>query len=248
MTTRIFFISIVLFTLLGAFKPTEVNWQPIDVKVMANELKELQASYSKLTNYSVNIKYLTFDTKSNADVHDKSNGYMIKSGIYSKSRLLGIYSVQNEKLRVTIDSAKKTVQVSNAFKFEDPGFSIKDYTKILGICKAVKKATSKNVVAYRFETKNKEGLIAQELYIENGITKEVNVYYANEHFYRENNNMKKEVVYPRLQVLFSDYNPKIQVSPTDFSLDKIILMLKDKKIKLTPNYNGYKLIDGRIKK
>jgi hypothetical protein len=107
MTTRFFFISIVLFTLLGAFKPSEVNWQPIDVKVMANELKELQASYSKLTNYSVNIKYLTFDTKSNADVHDKSNGYMIKSGIYSKSRLLGIYSVQNEKLRVTIDSAKK---------------------------------------------------------------------------------------------------------------------------------------------
>ncbi len=238
----------VLFTLLGAFKPTGLNWQPIDVKVMATELKELQASYSKLTNYSVNIKYLTFDTKSNADVHDKSNGYMIKSGIYTKSRLLGIYSVQNEKLRVTIDSAKKVVHVSNAFKFEDPGFSIKDYTKILGFCKIVKKATNNNVVAYRFETKNAQGLIAQELYIENGITKEVNVYYANEHFYRENNDMKKEIVYPRLQVLFSDYNPKIKVLPSDFSLDKIILVLKDKKIKLTENYNGYKLTDGRIKK
>lgn len=248
MTIRIYFILIGLFILFDSFKPIGLNWQPVDIKIVANELKELQASYSKLTNYSVNIKYLTFDTKSNSDVHDKSNGYMIKSGIYTKSRLLGIYSVQNEKLRVTIDSAKKTVHVSNAFKFQDPGFSLNDYTKILGFCKTVKKATNNNIVAYRFETKNTEGLIAQELYLENGITKEVNVYYANEHFYRENNDMKKEIVYPRLQVLFSDYNPKIKIVASDFTLDKIILELKDKKIKLTENYRGYKLTDGRIKK
>jgi hypothetical protein len=234
--------------LLVSFKLPEVNWKTVDIKTVSKELKELQAAYSKITTYAVTINYITYDTKSNNTVHDRSNGYIIKSGLYSKSRLLGIYSVQNEKFRITIDSSKKIVHVSNAYEAKDPGFSINDYMKILNFCKSVKKMSSVNMTGYRFETKNKEGLVAQELFIENGITKEVNVFYANEHFFRENNSIKKEIVYPRLQVLFSNYNQNIKVSKSDFSTEKIITIGSDKKLSLVPAYKGYKLIDGRVKK
>ncbi len=248
MSKSFYILLAITVTLLGSFKPKDVAWQIIDVKIAAKELKDLQASYAKITNYSIRINYRTFDTKNGDDIHDKSNGYMIKSGTNTKSRLLGIYSVQNDKCRITIDSAKKTIQVSNPFTFKDPGFSLRDYFKILSFCKTVKKITENNVIGYRFETKNKAGLIAQEIFIENGITKEVNAYYANEHFYRENNDLKKEVVYPRLNVVFSDFNPKIKLAPSEFSIDNIIDFSNSKKLKLTLNYKGYKLIDGRIKK
>jgi hypothetical protein len=248
MKKSFYIIALLASILLVSYKSTDTIWQAIDLKTAAKELKDLQISYSKITNYSVKINYHTYDTKSNDDIHDKSNGYMIKSGIYSKSRLLGIYSVQNEKLRVTIDSSRKTIQVSNTFTIKDPGFSLKDYLKILSFCKTVKKVTENNLVGYRFETKNTEGLIAQELFIENGITKEVNAYYANEHFFRTNNDLKKEIVYPRLQVLFTDFNPKIKMASSEFSYDNIIHLSNENKIKLTSNYTGYKLIDGRIKK
>jgi hypothetical protein len=234
--------------LLVSYKRADVNWKTMDIKTISKELKDLQVSYSKLTTYAVTINYITYDTKSNNTIHDRSNGYMIKSGIYSKSRLLGIYSVQNEKFRVTIDSSKKVIHISNAYEAKDPGFSINDYMKILNLCKTVKKTSGENMIGYRFETKNKEGLIAQELFIENGITKEVNVFYANEHFLRENNSIKKEIVYPRLQVLFSNYDQNIKVSKSDFTTEKIITTGSDKKLSLVPAYKGYKLIDGRVKK
>lgn len=242
---------VILFTacfLLVSYKPAGTVWQKAEIATVAKELKELQLSYSKITAYSVNINYVTFDTKSNDEVHDRSKGYFIKSGLNCKSSLLGIFSVQNEKLRVTIDSGARVIQVSNSFEFKDPGFSLNDYIKILGVCKTVKKTSANNTVGYRFETKNTEGITAQEVFIENGITKEVNVYYANEHFLRENNAVKKEIVYPKLQVLFYNFNQKTRFSASDFSTDKIVSIGSDKKIKVTPGYKGYKLIDGRIKK
>ena len=243
------YIAIALSCLVFvSFKTNTSVWKEIDTKTVAQELKLLQISYAKITTYSVNINYQTYDTKGSDEIHDKSHGYMIKSGMYNKSRLLGIYTVQNDKIRVTIDSAKKTIQIANAFIFKDPGLSLNDYLKILTFCKVVKKSTENDIVGYRFETKNTQGLMAQEIFIENGITKEVDAYYANEHFYRENNDLKKEIVYPKLTVVFSDFNPKIKVIPTDFNIDKIVNLSNPKKIVLTPNYKGYKLIDGRIKK
>jgi hypothetical protein len=248
MIKRRYFILLSMLILLVSYKPAGVNWKIIEATIVAKELKDLQLSYSKINNYSVRITYLTYDTKKGSDVRDRSTGYMIKSGLYTKSSLLGIYSVQNQKLRVTIDSSKKKIHVSNAFPFKDPGLSFNDYVKILGLCKSIKKVVNDDHFGYRFETKNTQGLVAQEVYIKNGITREVNVYYANEHFYRENNNIQKEIVYPRLQVLFSDFNPKIVVNPEDFSVSNIIEIDRNNKLKLQANYLGYKLIDGRVKK
>lgn len=248
MKKEIYYILLFVIIVLVSHKPINTLWKDAVLKDVAKELKDMQLAYTKITTYSVNINYLTFDTKNDGEIHDKSKGYFIKSGVNCKSRLLGIFSVQNEKFRVTIDSSNKLIQVTNAFEFKDPGFSLNDYIKILNVCKAVKRSNENNRLGYRFETKNKEGVMAQEIFIENGITKEVDVYYANENFLRENNSIKKEIVYPRLQVIFSDYNQKITFSKSEFSLEKIFSINRDKKIKLTPGYKGYKLIDGRIKK
>lgn len=244
-----YIITLLTFILVLSFKPNPVSWTNADLKEVAKELKEMQLSYSKINTYSVSVNYFTFDTKSEMnEIQDKSKGYYVKFGKNCKSHLLGIYSIQNEKYRITIDSSKKIIHVTNAFEFRDPGFSMNDYIKILSICKMVKQMKEKDVVGYRFETKNKEGIIAQEVFLENGITKEVNVFYANEHFTRENNSIKKEIVYPKLQVVFSGFNQKITPIAADFSTNKIFIIDRDKRIKLTSEYKGFKLIDGRVKK
>lgn len=235
-------------TALLAFNPIGSFWQKADPAIVAKELREFQKAYGSLQSYSVALSYTTYDTKKEQVPQDKSDGYIIRSGSSSKSRLLGIYSVQNEKLRVTIDSLKKIVHVANAFKTELPNFSPEDYLKILGYCKSVQKGTGNKSTSYRFETKNTEGILAQEVFLENGLIKEANIYYANEHTWREDNTIQKEMVYPRLQVLFKGFNSKLKLKEEDFSIETILSTKEGKKLQLAPGFNAYKLIDGRIKK
>lgn len=239
---------VVVLCLVYAFKPADQPWKTIDATVAAKELKDMQQLQVKYTKYSVNLKYFTYDTKNDEGIKDKSEGYIIKYNNCIKSRLMGIYTLQNKSLRISIDSVKKLIQVSNPFTSEQSDFSLNDYIKILGYCKAVKKATVNKTTGYRFETKNIEGVMAQEVFLEEGIIKEANIYYANKHFVRENNTVRTEMVYPKLQVLFSNFNSNLKLTESDFNEAQILVVQNNKTIKLTEAYRGFKLIDGRVKK
>lgn len=231
-----------------SFIKSTFPWEPASNSQVSKELKALQAELLKKTTYSVKVKYNTYDSQINQNiVKDNSYGYIIKQNNNTISNLLGIYTVQNKDYRVTIDSAKKIIHVANVFKTEVPLFSISDYEKILKFCKAVKKYSKNNLLGYRFETTNKEGVLAQEIILENNIIKEANVFYCNEYTWRENNTIKKQKYYPRLQVQFFDFNDKITLNDKSFEVNNII-QTNNKKISLTSSYKSFKLIDGRIKK
>lgn len=247
MKKTIVYISLALIAAsLSSFTFYTANWSTVTPGQVAKELQDLNTKLATLKQYSVTVSYDSFNSHQSEAVHDHASGYVIRYGRLSKSRLLGIYTVQNEQYRVTIDSANRIVKVANAFEDIESTFSYNDYIKLLGLCKSIKKSVDKSYTAYRFETRNTEGLMAQEVFLQNGMIKQVYAYYSNEHSWRENNVIKKETIYPKLHVVFGNFNQKPACTAKDFSLDGILIK-KDAKLYLAPGYSTFKLIDGRIK-
>jgi len=238
------FIPVVIF-LCFAFKYS-TKWTTINKDDAAKELLEMGKKINEIKIYSFHVTYKSYEGHDLTIPHQTMEGFLIKSGINSFNYLGETYTIQNKKLRVIIDSVKKVIKVTDPMEDVEGKANINDYIKSMEFCKEIKKSLDNSIVAYRLENKAKRGIVAHEIYLEGLFVKESTLFYANDISKRVNNETKRETVYPKLQILFSDFKSLKKVDIEIFNTDKFVI-IKNGQIVLNDNYKKFKLIDGRFK-
>ncbi len=224
-----------------------IGWIDVQPQAAATELIELNKKLLKNERYSFNVKYTSYKTHEETIPHETQKGFVIKDGICLYSKLGGSTTIQNKDLRIVIDSVKQFIKITNALEGQDPNFNMNDYIKALGVCKTVKRKQEDNIIAFRFEPKAGQGIVAQEIYLGEEFLKKSVIFYVNEHNIRENNEIVKQTVRPRLEILISDFKKLEKVNKEIFRTDGIIHITKN-EIELKGKYKTFKFFDGRYKK
>ncbi len=223
------------------------DWKEIETGLASKEILDFNTQISKTATYSCSVSYKTFKGHYTNEVYQQNSGYIIRDGDCNYTQVLEKTTIQNKQLRVVIDSAQKTLTITNPLKGVEANFNGTDYIKILGMCKSVKKKTEGEMTGYRFEMKNSRGTVAQEFFFDSNFIRRLTYYYANEHSLRENNTFKEEIVYPKATIEFSNFKRLAEIRKEQFGTDHIV---KLKKGKLTPAalFKDFKIIDGRYYK
>lgn len=223
------------------------DWKVLDTNAVAKELIAINKEVVKNKAYKFNVSYKSYKGHFENKVYDEQTGTVIKSDEFTYSKINGALTIQNKDFRIIVDSLKKFIKVSDPLQGSEPNFNIDDYIKSLNACKIVKRKENEGVVAFRFELKATRGIVIQEIYFKNNFIVKTVVYYANEHNVRENNTLKTQVVYPRMEIDIRDFEKLNDVNKDIFKADNIVILKKD-KFSIKEKYKSYKFFDGRFKK
>lgn len=236
----------IVFVCLVSFKPDE-DWQPINSDVVAKELVTINKEALKNKNYKFNVFYKSYKGHFDNKVYDQQKGVVIKNDELMYSKIDGALTIQNRDFRIIVDSLKKFIKISDPLKGAEPTFNIDEYIKTLKNCKSVKRKKIKSTIGFRFELKAERGIVIQEIYFDKDFLSKTVIYYANDHSIRENNTIKTQVVYPRMEIEINDFEKLNIVNKEIFKADNIV-SLKNNKFTVKEKYKEYKFFDGRFKK
>ncbi len=232
-----------------AFAPIRFfsDWQEVKSDVAAEELINLNKRVLKNESYSFTINYSSFKEYSDVKPYESQYGIAIRDGIHLYSKVLGAITIQNKQLRIVIDSAKHFIKITDPIKGQEPNFNINDYIKVIGICKSVKRKELDKIIAYRFEPKSSQGIVAQEIYLNDEFLVKSVIFYANRHDIRTGNEINSEMLYPKLEITISNFKKVQKINKTTFSTDEVLALTKN-GIVLKGKYRSFKYFDGRVNK
>src|ERR1044072_6804420 len=106
MSTR----SIALFALLivAGFR-TDQAWEKTTKTELLSAFERSSAWFVNTKNYRLKISYSTYTDHTTQLVHDKQDGYVLRSGDLFKSSMMGIITIQDEEMRSTIDTLNQLI-------------------------------------------------------------------------------------------------------------------------------------------
>jgi hypothetical protein len=155
---------------------------------------------------------------------------------------MGNRTIQNSKYKFTINEESKTILVWNV---DNKINSIMDFDeKKLDstLIVSIKAAQIKNGTRFRLDYKKGSEIEAIEYSVSKlGFINELDFFYCRINVNEEGNN---EVVYPHLNITFTDVNTKYVPLKNEFDENKYFVE-KDKILQLIPTYKSYKLRDYR---
>jgi hypothetical protein len=223
------------------------SWQTVDSKTAAKELIELNKRLVKNEAVSFKVAYISYKEHLETKPYETIKGSVIKEGKNVYSKINGALTIQNEYVRVVVDSAKRSIKLTDPLSGPEPQYDVSEFAKVINMYKAVKRKEETKTIAYRFEPKTDKGIIAQEIYVGEDFLSKTVTFYINEHTIRQNNELIKEIVFPRLEICISDFKKLPEVNASIFS-EKAILKIEKDKVILQDRYKTFKFFDGRYKK
>jgi hypothetical protein len=238
---------IILLGLLCSFKGNTDGWIKIDEKETLTALKEGMNWYGKQKNYQVNILYESFEDYVTLVPSDKSEGYYKQEGKNYHSFALGIHTIQNERMKLIIDSARKTMIISD----KDTATRMSPYSsdeilKLLSGTKGMLKQGIKEGVQYRIDCGKNSSFERYEFTIgkDNMLCKLC--YYLREAISHDVNNPKALKTMPRAEIKF--YNPVSKPAldyRKEFDESKYVVK-KDNGYATTESFRKFRVKDLRI--
>lgn len=202
------------------------------------------------TNYSFDIKYTSFKNHSSSEIIENSNGYYKRSGNKYVTQAVGIKTIQNEKLRMIVDTNDKVIAISNPSTLAPNIQSSEDLNKLLENVKSLKKKINGKTSVFRIDFKKNELYEAYEFAVnEKGLLEKLVYYYSEqtEKDYGDGEEQKPVVVKikPRLEIVFFNYQIPANINESEFS-DKSVVLAANSKITLLNKYKVYQLKDYRL--
>jgi hypothetical protein len=222
-------------------------WSPVDPKTAAKELVEVNKRMLKIDKFSFNITYSSFKEHLEKIPYETLHGYVVKDGKNNFSNINGVVTMQNNRIRIVVDSARRSIKISNPLEGPEPVLSVEEYIKSIGVCKEVKRKEENKLIGYRFEPKALKGIVAQEIYLDENFLNKTVIFYVNEHTTRQNNELIKQTVFPRLEISITDFK-KLTKADSKLFNEKDFMEIDGEKVTLNSKYKNFKFFDGRYKK
>lgn len=154
--------------------------------------------------------------------------------------MLGIETIQNENVRLEIDSVKKLILVANpdASLERQPSTELKD--SVIAKAISVKKMELSKELDYELDFPETFPVsFCRVVTGENGFLKEVVMSYN-----KKVKNQQKKEVQPKIKIAFSDWKPNKNFAAEEFSESRYVKKTGT-KYELAAAYKHYKLLDQR---
>lgn len=202
-------------------------------------------------SYAFNLKYTSYKSHTSREIEETSKGYYKRNENNFKCEAMGVLNFQNNKFKITVDSADKIISVSDPSSLN---FSITEYSemeKMLGNVKALRKKSIGKSTTYRIDFKNNEIMEAYEFRVSESGLLEQSVYYYSEQTENEYPDEGGQPtigfkVKPRLEIEFTEYKYPVAFKESEFS-ELAFVVPERNKITATNKYRTYHLIDYRYK-
>jgi hypothetical protein len=238
----IFICSLLLF----AFCPVDETWVNVRKEEVLNDFSGVRNWFASNESYQLKLKYQSFESFSSMKSADESIGYFKRSKLNYHSVMMGIETIQNEKIRIMVDSSNKTILLAEPKKELQSPFDEQEYIKVLDKCRALKKMEGPTEKKLRIEFPAKFYMDSYTITIEKKeIIKKLVIYFGQEISANENEkNAKKSK--PRVEISFSEHKANAVIPPHEFSTKKYI-EFDGKNYKTNKLYSEYKIYDTRVK-
>jgi len=239
---NIFYFSLLFLS----FRPGDATWVNVQKEEVLQDFTAVRNWFAKNQSYQLNLKYCSFENYTTIKSADESVGYFKKSKLNYHSVMMGIETVQNEKIRVIVDSVNKTILLAESGKELQNPFGEGLYSKMLDKCRALKKMDGPSEKKLRIEFPLTFHMDSYEIAIEKKeFIKKITLYYMKAISAEEDDkNTKKSK--PRVEISFSGHKVNPVFSAQEFSTKRFV-DFDGKNYKTTKLYSAYKIYDTRLK-
>jgi len=233
----------VLLLALAAFRPMLLpeQWTPSTKAELQSSLEKLDKKMRGLANYEVNVTHLSFEDNTSDIVHDKATGFYRRDQKRYHSLMMGVETIQNENIKVVIDTAKKIIAVVNPDATLEHQGSPELRSIILDRTTSIMKSQQSQSIAFKIDFSENYSMTSCQLAMfDNSLIKEIVMCYSK----KVKNHQGKEV-HPKLKIQFTGWKEDVKFPAQEFSDAKYVVK-EGKQYHLTSAYKNYKLQDQRF--
>ncbi|MBI3518104.1 MAG: hypothetical protein HY062_01935 [Bacteroidetes bacterium] len=240
----------ILFVFVSTISSAQVGtWEVATKSEVISSYQKTWTWFTNTQNYAFKLKYTSYKDYVSKEIIESSEGYYKRLGNKYKTEVVGIKTIQNEKVRIIIDTLDKIITVLNPGKLNPALTNAKDLEVMLDNVKALKKRKIGKSVCYRIDFIKNELYEAYEFTINDKGLLESLVYYYSEQIEEDDGDGQylaplKTKVKPRLEVLFTNYQAPITIAESEFQ-EKLIVLNDKEKINLLDKYKAFQLKDYR---
>lgn len=213
------------------------------------------AAYGKVCNwlmvtesYSCQLNYMSFTNHLDINAHDTEKGYYKKSGKNFSCEIMGIKTVQNNRVKLLVDSSDKIITITNPQIINAAGMDVGEVEKLLDNAKKISKRISGKSTIYRIDFKQNTMYEAYEIKIGAYDIIEQLTYYYSERIDRDYSEKIEGVeikVKPKLEIHFKNFVPGVKISDYEFS-ENTYVSTGEKLIHSSRLYKNYTVRDYRL--
>jgi hypothetical protein len=236
-------IATMHFTTLGAQAP---KWTVLTTAQVTKELEYVNNWYVKNTNYSVNVTHNSYENYTNTKAYESINGYFYRNNNNYHSYLLGVHTLQNERIKIVFDSINGVIAISNVEQLTANIADMKNYINNLKYCTAIKQLVIGTDKKIRLEYLPKMEINAVEMTLAQDGTIKLLVMYYGQGIAKNKADPKSVKIKPRVSIVFSNYKTKIPFNYERTFSEVPYLKQNKKRYLLQDKYSKYKLFDHRL--
>lgn len=229
------------------------TWPVADAKDFVSKMETANRNY-KEKNYKIKTSFFLYSDDNTQNILDKNDGYFIKYNRNYISMSQNIYTMQNERIRLVIDSSQKLVIIKNTDKYLS---FIPNYDKLTSIVNSVSVIRKKEIDGEIYFYIDTKPLIAASAYLfkisKNNFISEMIIFYRNSpepessFFFPVDTSEKKEKKKPPvLKIKFSHPDVEYTPSSSEFREEKYIFS-DGKNYHLSKKNSQFKILDMRVK-
>lgn len=244
----VFKLYITLFlTAISLTTPTD-NWKPLTVDEMGKEIKKIEEFYKTTPAYSISVSQASYKSYTAVTTEDKMTGYFIKDAKNNyHSYALGMHTIQNSKIKITVDSLNKSILINEPDKSFTKEVKTSDIGQMLKTCSAVKKITGTDGNRFRFEFGKSNTFSAYEIWTGKSAQIQKIIMYFNAEYPSDPNNEKSPKTKPRAEISFSNYKMNVKPVYSEHFDESKYIVIKNGKYEVTEKWKGYTVYDLRVK-
>jgi hypothetical protein len=241
-------VKALIYSSILFFSPCVFSqWMESSVKEYADALTKCESLVSPKMNYSFESVYNYFDSPVNTVSGLTQKGSVLSiGGNYLMFEQAGMFSIQDEVVQITIDSASMKVMVKEPDSiFMQPRSAEMMNMLLNGKCKVTKKVEGKHT-AYSFEFSPGAQYKGVEVWFDTRGMIVKYIMYAGKEVVDEGNFMDEpKVMLPRLEVEFKQYVWGEKVDITKAKKISEFVIKEGAGYRPTSNYIGYEIVDLR---
>ncbi len=232
------------------FAQTNEKWMPVSKEETRKMFQNMSNAYFSTPSFSMQVNQTSYVGHSSEVPHDKSTGKFLKNNNTYTSLLLGIRTIQNEKLKVVIDSADKLIAVSNSDRAFKSVPLTEDLDQSLFFVLDIKKMTANDLVYYSLRFKENftytkiDFILTPDFFM-----KEMVMYFDEDLPVNADDAEHSPKSKLKYKVSYSGIKKNIALNTAQFSENRYLTYnSKQKTYALKEEYKNYTLQDLRITK
>jgi len=238
-----------LLSLIVFFLPLISTAQQANTSV-AEGLHEVNQAYLKTASLRMNVNYVLFPSYTSTVPFESEKGVFMKQGRNTYSDLLGIVSLTNAGISLTIDSNEQTIVATDPPDNSMMNPSLVNIDSALRVCNSVTADPSGDqlmLYKLRFDNLSFSDYNAIDVYVnkQTHFIDRLILYFRTEVDLDETDNSKLKDR-PRLEISYTSISTSPVFKSGQFS-ETPYIRISAKKMTCTPAYATYRLINNKLK-